>query len=65
MAIERRDFLAFVHSDPNIALKFVELLCERLRAANENFEEVIFLSLPARLARTLLSLPSPDGDTLA
>jgi CRP/FNR family cyclic AMP-dependent transcriptional regulator len=64
MAIERRDFLAFVHSDPNIALKFVELLCERLRAANENFEEVIFLSLPARLARTLLKLAEPyDGDT--
>lgn len=64
MAIERRDFLAFVNSDPNIAMKFVELLCERLRAANEHFEEVIFLSLPARLARTLLKLAEPyDGDT--
>jgi CRP/FNR family transcriptional regulator, cyclic AMP receptor protein len=64
MAIERRDFLAFVHSDSNIAMKFVELLCDRLRAANEHFEEVIFLSLPARLARILLQLAEPyDGDT--
>jgi CRP/FNR family cyclic AMP-dependent transcriptional regulator len=61
MVIERRDFLAFVHSEPNIALKFVELLCNRLRAANEHFEEVIFLSLPARLARILLQLSEPDG----
>jgi CRP/FNR family transcriptional regulator, cyclic AMP receptor protein len=63
MVIERRDFLTFVHSEPNIALKFVELLCERLRAANEQFEEVIFLSLPVRLARTLLRLSQADGAT--
>jgi CRP/FNR family transcriptional regulator, cyclic AMP receptor protein len=61
MVIERRDFLAFVNSDPAIAMKFVELLCDRLRRANEHFEEVIFLSLPERLARILLQLSEPVG----
>jgi CRP-like cAMP-binding protein len=61
LLIERRDFLTFMRSDPSIALRFVELLCERLRRANEHFEEVIFLSLPARLARILLRLSAPDG----
>jgi CRP-like cAMP-binding protein len=56
MMIERRDFLAFVHKEPSLALKFVEMLCDRLRRANEHFEEVIFQNLPVRLARTLLQL---------
>lgn len=61
MVIERRDFLAFVHSEPNVALKLVELLCGRLRFASEHLEEVIFLNLPARLARLLLRLSDQDG----
>jgi CRP-like cAMP-binding protein len=54
--IERRDFLTFVHSEPKVALKLIELLCARLRWASLHFEEVVFLTLPTRLARTLLRL---------
>jgi CRP-like cAMP-binding protein len=54
--IERRDFLTFVHSEPKVALKLIELLCARLRWASQHFEEVVFLTLPTRLARTLLRL---------
>jgi len=56
MVIQRRDFLRFVNSEPKIALNLIELLCARLRVASEHFEEMVFLSLPARLARTLLRL---------
>jgi CRP-like cAMP-binding protein len=56
MVIERRDFLSFVHSEPNVALKLIELLCKRLRVASEHYEEVVFLPLPARLARILMRL---------
>lgn len=56
MVIQRRDFIRFVNSEPKIALKLIELLCARLRVASEHFEEMVFLSLPARLARTLLRL---------
>jgi len=65
MVIDRRDFLAFVHSDPKVALKLIEFLCARLRFASEHLEELVFLSLPARLARTLLRLAESDGKLTA
>jgi CRP-like cAMP-binding protein len=56
MVIERRDFLTFVHGEPKVAMKLIELLCARLRVAGAREEEVVFLNLPARLARLLLRL---------
>jgi CRP/FNR family transcriptional regulator, cyclic AMP receptor protein len=56
MVIERRDFLAFVHGEPKLAMQLIELLCARLRVASAREEEVVFLNLPARLARLLLRL---------
>jgi CRP/FNR family transcriptional regulator, cyclic AMP receptor protein len=56
MVIERRDFLGFVHGEPKVAMKLIELLCARLRVASVREEEVVFLNLPARLARLLLRL---------
>jgi CRP-like cAMP-binding protein len=56
MVIERRDFLGFVHGEPKVAMKLIELLCARLRVAGARMEEVVFLNLSARLARLLLRL---------
>jgi CRP-like cAMP-binding protein len=56
LAIDRRDFLDFIETHAKAALKLIELLCGRIRLANEHFEEVLFLNLPARLARTVLRL---------
>jgi CRP/FNR family cyclic AMP-dependent transcriptional regulator len=64
MAINRRDFLAFVQDEPKVALRLIELLCARLRFASEHLEEVVFMGLPARLARTLLRL-AEDGNAPA
>jgi CRP/FNR family transcriptional regulator, cyclic AMP receptor protein len=63
VAIERRDFVAFMESEPKLAMKLIELLCERLRFVSTRLEEVVFLNLPARLARLLLRLAaeSPAG----
>jgi CRP-like cAMP-binding protein len=61
LAINRRDFLAFVQEEPKAALRLIELLCARLRFASEHFEEVVFLGMPARLARTLLRLAGDDA----
>jgi CRP-like cAMP-binding protein len=60
MVIERRDFLTFVHGEPTVALKLIELLCARLRFASEHLEEVVFLHLPVRLARLLIQLAERD-----
>lgn len=66
MVIDRRDFVPLVKSRPEIALKLIEVLCGRLRRTSEQVEDVIFLDLPTRLAKTLLwlsrrSSPSSQG----
>jgi CRP/FNR family cyclic AMP-dependent transcriptional regulator len=56
MVIERRDFIPVVDSDPVLARKIIEQLCVKLRHATEQVEDVVFLNLPGRLAKTLLWL---------
>lgn len=56
LVIDRRDFLPFVRSQPALAMKFIELLSERLRHTSEQVEQLILLNLPGRLARALLGL---------
>jgi CRP/FNR family cyclic AMP-dependent transcriptional regulator len=53
IVVDRRDFTALVRDDPKIALAMIGLLCARLRWASQQFEEVIFLNLPGRLAKLL------------
>jgi CRP-like cAMP-binding protein len=56
MVIDRRDFVPMVTQSPEIALKLIEILCARLRHTSEQVEDLMFLDLPSRLAKTLLSL---------
>jgi len=56
LVIERRDFLPLVHSKPDVAQRLIEVLCARLRNTSRQVEEVMFLELPAKLAKTLLRL---------
>jgi CRP/FNR family cyclic AMP-dependent transcriptional regulator len=62
LVIERRNFVPLVHSHPEIALKLIEVLCERLRRTSEQVEDVTFLDLPTRLAKALLRL-AESADT--
>jgi CRP/FNR family transcriptional regulator, cyclic AMP receptor protein len=54
--IERRDFVPFLKDRPDVTLKFIEILCSRLRRTSEQVQDVTFLSLPTRLAKALLQL---------
>ncbi len=68
--IDRRDFIPFVRSQPTLAMKFIELLCTRLRWTSDQVEEVILQNLPGRLASALLRLTekhklAPAGRTIA
>lgn len=54
--IDRRDFIPFVRSQPELAMKFIELLCARLRWTSDQVEQVILQDLPGRLASALLRL---------
>ena len=56
LAIDRRDFVPFLAANPDVALRLLVVLCDRLRRTTEQFEDVIFLEGPARLAKKLLQL---------
>jgi CRP-like cAMP-binding protein len=68
--IDRREFIPFVRSQPALAMKFIQLLCTRLRWTTEQVEQVILQNLPGRLASALIRLteqhlPAPGGRTIA
>ncbi len=54
--LERRDVLAFLERQPKVSLKLLEVLCARLRRADEQIAEIAFLELPTRLAKTIWRL---------
>ena len=56
VTIDRRDFIPLLKDQPDVALKLIEVLCARLRHVSAHIEDVLFLDLPGRLAKTLLRL---------
>src|SRR6195256_3139335 len=68
--IDRREFIPFVKSQPALAMKFIELLCMRLRWTSDQVEQGILQNLPGRLASALIRLTEkhklgPGGRTIA
>lgn len=61
IVIDRRDFLPLLHSKPDIAQKLIETLCARLRNTSRQLEEVMFLDLSGKLAKTLLRMSNPKA----
>lgn len=65
--VERRDFLPFLRARPDLMLRLMTLLCDRLRRNSAAYEDLALAPLAARLARLLLALaeehgaPTPDG----
>jgi CRP/FNR family transcriptional regulator, cyclic AMP receptor protein len=54
--LERREVLAFLERQPSVWLRFVEVLCERLRNTDQHIAEIALLQLPVRLAKALLRM---------
>jgi CRP-like cAMP-binding protein len=63
--IERRDFVPFLQDHPDVTLKFIEILCARLRRTSEQVQDLTFLNLPTRLAKTLIQLAVEDDGSTA
>ncbi len=67
LSLDRRDFFPVLRSNPDVAIQLLEVLAQRLRRVSEQMEDTLFLGLPARLAKKLLSLaeqygrPAQDG----
>jgi CRP-like cAMP-binding protein len=56
LVIERRDFISLLRDSPDITMRLIEVLCARLRRTTEQVEDLMFLDLGERLAKTLLRL---------
>ncbi len=60
MVIERRDFIPFLRTQPDLTIQIIEILCARLRRTTQQVQDLTFLDLPTRLAKAVLQLTS-DG----
>lgn len=65
LVIDRRDFLAFLRSHPEVAIDLLAVLAERLKHVSEFVEDTLFLNLPVRLAKKLVHLARTHGERLA
>ena len=59
--LRREDFLSFLEREPKVAVKLIELLCQRIRWMSERMEESVLQPLPVRLAKRLCALASDYG----
>lgn len=59
--LRREDFLAHLEREPRVAIRLIELLCQRIRWMSERMEESVLQPLPVRLARRLCALASDFG----
>ena len=59
--VRRADLMAAIRVEPELAIEFIEMLCDRLRTNVEMLEERSFQPLPTRLARRLLHLADKLG----
>lgn len=65
LVLERKHFLPFMETHPRIALRIMEVLCERVRWVSQSYEDAIFKELPQRLARKILILADDFGEDSA
>jgi CRP-like cAMP-binding protein len=64
LGLDRRDFLALLRSRPQLSVRLLQVLAERLRRISEFVEDTVFLDLPTRLAKKLLALATSYGKPL-
>lgn len=65
LVLERRDFLPFLERNPELCIKLLKVMCQRLRQTSEQLEDFSFLDLRTRLAKRLLDLVRSHGETEA
>ena len=63
LVIDRGDFLAFLKTHPEAAIKLMAVLAGRIKRISELVEDTLFLNLPIRLAKKLVHYASIYGET--
>ena len=62
MVVERHHFKPLLEANHELALRMIDVLCERLRDTTDTLGDLATLKLPERLARKLLNLGAAHGD---
>lgn len=61
LRIDRRDFMPFLQTRPDLCIRLMSVLCERIRWTSSIIEDTVFLSLTRRLAKRILTLCQSYG----
>jgi len=61
--IGRNEFMSFFRERPQAMSRIIELLCARLRRSTDYIADAMFLDLPRRLAKQLVTLSQDDGSS--
>ncbi|MCG8597679.1 MAG: Crp/Fnr family transcriptional regulator [Kiloniellales bacterium] len=61
LRVDRKDFVPFLEKHPALCIRMMEILCQRLRWTSDIIEDTIFLNIPRRLAKRLLTLTRGHG----
>jgi CRP/FNR family cyclic AMP-dependent transcriptional regulator len=60
-SLQRSDFHNAIMKNPRIAIRVLEVLCKRLRDTDQQVEDLIWLDVYGRVAKTLLKLADDHG----
>ena len=61
LIIQRSDFVRHLETQPQVAIKLMEVLARRLRRLSERVEDSTFLEVPQRLSKQLMRLVDRYG----
>lgn len=61
LVLERREIVSFLEKRADVCLKLLDLVCARLRKADQRMSDIAFLELPVRLAKVLMDRIGPVG----
>ena len=61
LTVGRREFIPFLERHPNLCIRLMTVLCERIRWTSDIIEDTLFLDIPHRLAKRLLILADGYG----
>ncbi|MBM6699608.1 Crp/Fnr family transcriptional regulator [Bifidobacterium pullorum subsp. saeculare] len=60
--LEHDALFAWLDQHPRVAIDMLQVLANRMRANNERISDLVFMDVPARLAKTLLNLGARFGE---
>lgn len=61
--ISRDDFVRLLRDNPEMSLKIMVTLCERLRKTDKHVESLAFLSAPGRVAQVLINMANQHANS--